>query len=228
MGSDHFPINLTINEPVSFESTFISRYNLKKADWKTFKTLLSTFINTATIDRDLQTFYHIIDAIGKTAEKSIPKTHPPKSPKIVPFWNDECKAAVAKRNRFLSILKANRNPQTIESYKKARAEAQKIIIVEKIKRWQNYCSTLTESTKLSSVWSMDKRMAGNNNGSHTPALAVNNKTYDTNSQKAEILAEHFSNISSDNNYQHSFIKRKNRLENEWKTVVPHLMQKPLL
>ena len=221
MGSDHFPINLSINESISFEETFVSRYNLRKADWKTFKSLSTININSSIVDSDIQTFYtNILNAIRKTADSTIPKTHPPKSPKIVPYWNEKCKAATAKRNRLLNVMKINKTPQTVENYKKARAEAQKTIREEKTKSWQDYTSTLTDSTKLSSVWRMAKRMEGNNSNSHTPSIVVNNKTYDSNSQKAEILAEHFSNISSNNNYQASFIKRKDRLENKWKNATP--------
>jgi len=74
--------------------------------------------------------------------------------------------------------------------------------------WQDYCSTLDHSSKLSKVWSTVKSMSGVRSHPTILTLTENNICYDTNSDKAEMFARKFAAVSSDENLSDEFKTRR--------------------
>ena len=58
----------------------------------------------------------------------------------------------------------------------------------------------------------DKKMNGNNNQQNMPPLKNHYVIYHSSKAKADILAETFSNISSNDNYNPDFLKHKIHFE----------------
>ena len=79
--------------------------------------------------------------------------------------------------------------------------------------WHKYCDTLDNTTKLSSVWNMAKRMNGlSSNTTSRYLITDDGQTVDNNIDKAELLVKKFSGISSSANYSEDFRKRKESVE----------------
>jgi hypothetical protein len=94
--------------------------------------------------------------------------------------------------------------------------ANKIIQESKREHWEKYCNSLTDSTKLGKIWKMAKSMDGNSNKQTLPNLKSDNKIYETNKEKAEILAESFASVSQDSNYDEEFLAHKREYEENYK------------
>ena len=64
---------------------------------------------------------------------------------------------------------------------------------------------------------MAKKMAGNNNSKRSlPTLKKDQRLYETNEEKADLLAETFARISSDQNYSAAFLAHKRDFEEKSK------------
>jgi len=55
------------------------------------------------------------------AAGSIPKSKQRRNKKLVPWWTEECRQAVKKRNRAFKLVKNTHNMQHLIQYKKAQA-----------------------------------------------------------------------------------------------------------
>jgi len=93
--------------------------------------------------------------------------------------------------------------------------AQRIIRGAQQDYWRDYCSTLNNSTKLSSVWKTVKNMSGTKSKSAIPNLTTNGIVHVTDKDKADVLAETFAAASSNNNYDEKFQQSRRVMEEEF-------------
>jgi hypothetical protein len=61
-------------------------------------------------------------------------------------------------------------------YRQAKAKAQFTLKKTEKEHWQNYCSTINSSTKLSSVWQVTKKMSGVRSAERMTAIKHGKKT----------------------------------------------------
>ena len=99
-----------------------------------------------------------------------------------------------------------------KQYFHLRGRAQYTIKSAQKNYWRDYCSTLDHSSKLSKVWSTVKSMSGVRSRPTIPALSENNIRYDTNSDKAEMFAQKFAAVSSDENLTDEFKTSRKEFE----------------
>ena len=215
MGSDHFPILITLNNAITvLEPQHIEHYVTKKADWLTFKSAAGEAFQSVflTDDTDEESYYgQIKEAILTAANQSIP-VHKPKTNqrhKPVPYWTSKCKRAVETRAAAATAARRLKTTEACIEHRRQRALCQKTIRAEKQQSWQDYCDTLTNTSKLTSVWRMAKSMKGDSKPTSLPTLRHNNITYETSKEKADLFADKFSKISSLGNHSSSF-KHKTR------------------
>lgn len=216
MASDHNPILLTINE-VDYQpaDTAINGWNLKKANWDAFTIGLQN-IHPTEEDYDINELNkHIVDIINQIASTSIPvKKASNINSRIKPliYWNDDIKTALKERNKSRNYMLRHRNLASIIDYKRLKAKAQNIIKKSAKQHWQNYCSSITTSTKLNNVWTMLKRMQGVTSSNLNHPIIQDGVTYTEDQEKANILADHFARVSSSDNYNSDFIDVKDDIE----------------
>jgi ribonuclease HI len=208
MGSDHFPISITIGNQIHSEDNTQQKYNLKRADWDSYKANCRSLFGSSCRDENLKNFYsNITAAIISAANASIPKSKNTPKHKPVPYWNDHCYLAVKNRNKAQKLANNTLQQKDIIEYKRAKAKAQYTIKASQKQYWNEYCDTLNSDTKLSSVWRNSKRMAGNNSQARSlPTLIHNNTKYTTSLEKANILAQSIAHTSSSENYGENFKK----------------------
>jgi len=96
--------------------------------------------------------------------------------------------------------------------RRLKGQAQRVIKNTAREYWQDYCSTLDRSTKLTTVWRMAKKMNRVSSESKIKNLSVNGCKIETNESKAEIFAKTFSDINSNKNHNTNFLRRKQDIE----------------
>ena len=203
LGSDHRPIIIGIDEPAVCENGAQIKYCFKKADWDRFKNYCKEHLNDSLVNENLDKFYeNIINAILSAADASIPKSRCGFRSKKVPYWNEQCDQAVRARKEAERKMIKTKNLDDCIKYRETKARAQKTLKQSKRDYWESYCNSLTNDTKLSSVWKMAKKMSGTNSKSEISTLNENNKT--------------MADTSSNKNYSNEFQYRKIAKEIKWK------------
>lgn len=102
-------------------------------------------------------------------------------------------------------MNETRNEEDIAKYKKLNGIAQKTIKLAESNQWKAFCQSLDDSSKLRSVWKMSKKMAGNESGNiNVPILLKDDRQFDEDESKANLLAQTFASASSDDSYSKQF------------------------
>jgi exonuclease III len=158
-GSDHLPSFTVINEKPDTEETQSNKFVFKKADWERFnneaKTEIVPSLQKLSIDEHAA---HKCERIIQKAKKTIPKCKAnTKRRRLVPYWNDACTEAVKNKERTRKQMHKTKTLEDQLIYRQAKAKAQFTLKKTEKEHWQNYCSTINSSTKLSSVWQMTKK-----------------------------------------------------------------------
>jgi ribonuclease HI len=209
MGSDHFPLITQISQ-TNFNTPhkLQPKYNISKADWPLFTSKAdeqSSLIELS--DNKLSHIYeNILHSLILAADTAIPKKNPggTKPHKIVPYWTQECTDAVAQRKHSLKLANKSSNHTLLIKYRKDRAFAQRTIRLSQKNYWQEYCSTLTNSSTLRSVWRMARHMTGDAKASTIPTLKINNTIIDNDKAKAELFLNKFATISDGSGHSDHF------------------------
>lgn len=103
VGSDHFPVKTAI------EKSFVKevrdrppRFDYACADWKKFRKRTSEgLMNVNSEDSIDDMCESITGMIVRVASETKPCRRAPRDQVIVPWWNEECKKAVSRREKHL-------------------------------------------------------------------------------------------------------------------------------
>lgn len=219
MGSDHYPIHILLNEPPSTITNEKRRsYIYNRADWQSFKHQCTATFSDDLYNSDIATYCDNINAALITAaDNSIPIRHLKFRSKGVPYWNYTCTDAVYKRNKAEKKMKRSRHLEDCIEYRRQKAIAQRTIRQEQQKYWTEYCNSLNNNTNLTSVWKMAKRMTGTNSNTNIPTLISNKKQYESDQDKANLIASTIASASSNSNYSTIFQQHRQDMESRWAT-----------
>jgi exonuclease III/ribonuclease HI len=223
MGSDHTPIEITLDVHPDHKTTSLPRWKYAKADWHAFRTTSGILLSDEnTTDSDVDVFSdNVSEAIIKAAEVTVPQTKARKGTRVkpLPYWNDEIKDAISARNRAQKRWQNQRRHNRSDSdeslyveYKRLRAVAQRTIRETAKRNWEKFCSSMTTQTRLSTVWRMAKRMDGAIQHVTGVSLKDKGKPVDRDSDKAELLAQQFASVSSSQNYSAKFRDRLKQMD----------------
>ncbi|KAJ4438019.1 hypothetical protein ANN_13958, partial [Periplaneta americana] len=194
----------------------IKKWSLRKGNWVKYKSDFQNNIsklipnhefNNTSINDVIHRFTTII---LKTAETSIPKRNI-FSAKSKPWWNEDCKLAIKKKNK--AFYKYKRRP-TLENkltFLQLRAVARRTIKESKRASWLSYLSSLSQQTPQNLILERLKKIRGNKVSSPIASiLKTGDETYvDSPQDIADILVETFSDVSNDSHYEADFFKFKN-------------------
>ncbi|XP_059411379.1 uncharacterized protein LOC132144830 [Carassius carassius] len=115
MGSDHFPIIVTVGiDVIKEDEVRVPRWRLDKANWELFQVLAER--KCGELDerclKDVELFNsEFVSNILQVAEVSIPKTGGRGVKKSVPWWNEQCSAAIKQRSGGKCTLSWSANRQ---------------------------------------------------------------------------------------------------------------------
>ena len=150
--SDHYPISIKQDIPVTQEIPV--RFNFKKANWENFKQECKNKLNTSKIIR-IEEFTETLLSI---AESHIPKTSP-KPRKNKPWFNEDCKLAIKNKNKALRKFISHPSNENLKNFKIARAKSRRTIRESKRNSFKNYASKINNSTPISKVFKMIKKLS---------------------------------------------------------------------
>lgn len=209
-GSDHFPIVMEVTSAEPAPAPCHVRYILKRADWETFEALtdMEDIDNELPVDDMTET---LTSRIITAASASIPQSKGGTVRHNVPWWTAECTIANVERRRALLRYQRSRSMADKISYKRARAIAQSVKKNAKRESWRKYVSTINKDTPMSVVWKRIRRMKGHKQ-QHSICLTSGGITTATPVRVAEILADHFADVSNGEHYPAQFMRNKHREE----------------
>ena len=176
-------------------------WNYKKAKWNLFRENLETLSKKRNFNyTEKKDWKSISKEITDEAVKYIPKVKKRiKNP--VPYWNEECNEAIKERKRARRKVLKSKLPQDFIVYKQKKALGQKLLNPLRNNTGQHYCSSLNKNSNLNKIWkTVNKMKSHDNSNNNIPIIKVNNKENITDEQKAEVLANCFQSVCSDQNY----------------------------
>ena len=196
--SDHYPIILELGVPSgATDFNFLPRWNLKKADWASFANHIDENY-PGDAEPDVTTF---LNAVLASAHQYIPHTAPRSGRRASPWWNDDCKKAVAIRKRALKQFERCICEHHENEARRTRALADKIIREAKLASWQTYAGQFNRFTPLSKIWSMLRAFSTKRPPLYKiPHLKVDGDNYSMPVAVATQFARHFATISSAEQY----------------------------
>jgi len=157
-GSDHFPIETTIDVEAPAGPPPPERPQWKNADWDKVKKELEKRL-TLLVHHPYGTRMELDALVGEvhqtiqdTVKATVPVARP--SPKASPAWSEECTEAVKEaRQLFRRWRQSNQIPDFV-SYRKAHNMKKRAIRKEKSKLWRKAVEEITANPK--GVWRLAK------------------------------------------------------------------------
>lgn len=208
-GSDHYPIIL---KPLQGEPARRERRPIfRKADWKTFRALtaMDELDEVMTTDELVEHFTHVV-----TVATSVSIPHSEGNPKrnCVPWWTDECARMKIRRKQALRRYQRTKSVADKITYNRERAHAQFVQNQARKASWRNYVSSINAETPMTKCWKRVMKMSGKHLGQSQPFLVHNGVEVSDGYDVATTFADHFHNISSNQNAPPQFLANKQRQE----------------
>ena len=205
-GSDHFPIVISEVGPSVQERP--QRWKLHKANWEQFKLHCEQTIHPIAFEDCENPEVLFTSLLYSAAEKSIPRTSTnPKHPNK-PWFNDDCKKAIAERKSVLRQFNLRPTHENLVKFKIERAKARRTIKQSKRVSWRQYVSR----SFVKKTWDMIRKINGKNSSLNVGHLNVGDDVLASKADIADVLADTFAEKSSSSNYLASFQKLKNTKE----------------
>ena len=223
MSSDHSILILSSyhRSDIDDDNTPNLTFNTKKANWTKYQAITDATINSEIIDDSdpIASYNKFETAVQQAAHIAIPTHTINNKRKVHPWWTDTCKEAIRNRNRARNKFYHHQTQSNFIEYKKQQALAKRTIKIAKTNHWKRYCNTLN-TPNCQKMWKTIKSMKGETKSFNFPLKDPVSHEYITdNSKKANILAEHFSSISSNNNFNDTFINTKEKFEDENSNII---------
>jgi len=203
--SDHFPIIIDSEIQIP-EVNSIDRWSTLHENWGEFQkklTLPTDFISPTNACST------VTESIHTAAYNTIPLHKGKRNSKGTKcWWTRECNKEHRNKNRALSHYKNHKgNIEAWISFKKAQAKFKNTVINAKRDSWYRYLNNLSADTSSGEMWKLIKRM----NGTYVRRpiiLEHNNEMITSQTEVADMLAQHFSEKSSGENSNVAFREHK--------------------
>ena len=138
------------------------------------------------------------------AEKSIPRTSTnPKHPNK-PWFNDDCKKAIAERKSVLRQFNLRSTHENLVKFKIVRAKARRTIKQSKRVSWRQYVSRLNSRSSVKKTLDMIRKINGKKSSLNVGDLNVGDDVLASKADIADVLADTFAEKASSSNYSASF------------------------
>ncbi|CAK9795846.1 Probable RNA-directed DNA polymerase from transposon X-element [Anthophora plagiata] len=225
--SDHFPIKISYEDNIpSFPTTHQTKWNIQKTNWPTFQSSIRysleekgtvSEIDPNQISESINEFETIIQTAANLAFGTIKTKNNRK--RTVPWWNEECKAALQENHHAFNRAKKHPTPENLIEFKQKRAKFRKIIKENKKVQWRTYVSSITDQTPTTEIWRKIKQISGRHSHLQIKFLETDPNQFVTlPNDIANCLAEKFKSNSSNNNYDPTFLANISDLENPLNSI----------
>ena len=142
-------------------SSPIYRWNIKKANWTKFYSVMEDLTHEAYSREDFS-YDTFTTNLTKASEQAIPKINPSNSSGEFKkhWWCPKCQIAVNNRKEKMQIYKNNPTLNNFLQYKNAAAIVKKTILDSKRTTWRNFCTGLNKNTPIKQVWAEIGKLKG--------------------------------------------------------------------
>lgn len=205
-GSDHFPIVIPIMHSSNLENR--PKWNLKKADWRSFQNDINLIDNFENID-DIENY--ITTSIINSAKENIPQISF-KRHKLVPWWSKQLDKLYKIKTKYFNKYKRTMSNIDLSEFKKANYDFRKQCRIQKKKSWENFVSNINSRTPTDKVFKQIRKIKGNNTHQRITSITSNSILITNPKEIANKMSEHFKQISSTSNYSIHFQNLKQKLE----------------
>ncbi|ORD93096.1 RTJK, partial [Enterospora canceri] len=207
-GSDHLPICISYSRDVASIPP-PPKFNFKRADWATFRVVADVDVSGEDTDTMVSNATH---SILHAAEACIPKTSTIHTKHGVPWWTTDCRQALRERNRRYRYFSQQPSQANFMAYKKARAQARKVILQAKRGSFREFTASVSRTTPLGQVWNTVHILSGKKTTTPVTTLITNGVVTDTPQAIANTLARQFERASSSASFHPAFLPRKEAAE----------------
>jgi len=191
LGSDHFPVSITITGTSPSMYRFSNRLNLSDKQLVSLHSRLvletpriqSLLASTSTPLNPLQKYENFFSSLSNSVSLFLPHgTFPPrkrfisshKSPS--PWWNSTCDEAVESRRTLLRLYKANPSLDNWLAFKRGNIQCRKILRREKREGWKHLCSEFSFKTPTVAIWKFIRAYKNKSLSSNSFSLDDKSKT----------------------------------------------------
>ena len=206
-GSDHWPIHLKYVH--NLPSPCLPKWKIEEADFKSYQEATKIPGNREDFSSPVEAYNFLSNLITDKAIEFIPRTSGLPSRPVVPWWSKKC--AIARkytRTCFRRYLRAHRILDKV-AYSKALAKQKQLFKQAKRNSWLKYISSLTSKESDSEIWKKIRKLQGKFIPSPLPVLHVDGSEISEPREVAQVLARHFSNVSSSKHYSREFQQKRN-------------------
>lgn len=156
--SDHHPQIIKIENCAHTNITRYQTWIIKKVNGKNLKMnwILQITLRAKKSKRWIiksQLIYY------KSQKKRIPKTKTTIRKRNLLWWNEQCSKAIKIKNRALTRNKRQLKTENVILFKKARANARKVIREARENSWQNFITLINCNTPTSEFWKKIKQIS---------------------------------------------------------------------
>ena len=208
--SDHNPIYLRLAAgQITQANQFWPRWNLKRAQWSEYQTLVDQKLNSAAaVNIDIVT-----EAISSAAKASVPKSKGLRTRVSAPWWSPACQLAVAQRRRAQRQYQKCANNENLYLMKTAQIQCKLVITSEKQKSWQEKASEFNRFTPTGKIWQLMRMFhLQRPRQKPFPQLVASDGTPVTEpDQVVEEFAKHYFKISANHTYDAEVVSELNEL-----------------
>ncbi|MCL4122680.1 UNVERIFIED_CONTAM: hypothetical protein GTU68_008920, partial [Idotea baltica] len=151
-GSDHFPviISLPLKEQTN-GTTQSPRWMFSSANWM--------FHNLTKITQSLDEFLDVDEAVSffnelllSASKSAIPLSSPSPLHKIVPWWSDKCREAVALKKKATRRYQRKKSMANRVELQRCKALCRKTLKEEQRASFRRYVSAINKRTPVAKVW----------------------------------------------------------------------------
>ena len=216
--SDHFPIfvHISLGNKTFEQKRHTQKWQYKKANWGIYRSVMNDNIKNLiepcieiknNINELIENFKQ---TIYTAANAAIPIIKIAKRKNQVPWWNDNCSSAMKEAKHAFNKFKKHSTPENKMEHNRTRAIYRRTLKETKKNYWLNFVNSLNANTPSAIVWQNIQRIQGKFKPNNINILINEEKKIISNSDEiADELAKTFAKNSSDENYQNSFLIKKN-------------------
>ena len=202
--SDQCPIILTVMGRRRNVEHPMKKWHYKLAHWELFADS-PAWRNFSIEVADLsagESIVELYNRIERAAESNIPKVTASRFyPK--PRWTRELQQSRSKRERLYQAYRRNRSSDNLIKWKAARAAHKRKVRESKKECWRKFVEEMNVNTSIAKVYEIVRKIRGKQQ-KQISILYTDGEYFTTLAQIVSKFVNHFSVVSSDNNYTREF------------------------
>lgn len=202
-GSDHRPVFLTVENELVSESSTLSRWNYKKADWPMYKHRTSILVGNLNTDKDIN---KVVEEFGKCTLQAARETVPRGARKqYKPYWSSELEQFHNDVEVCRKQAEDKPSQEHHNKYQHAKAKYQRAKLQARRKSWQEKTESLNFERDTRKLWKLVKQLNDEGTGRNSKIALHKDGNILTGKKAADHFADSF---AQDNNIEISLEKQQ--------------------